>query len=205
MHPGQTVRNCWSTWWECIERTGKSFYKLAQVSSRTKAKELWWCQLLEKKLDMRILLGCGIIPSFSAYSFIRLPIWSLLTKVFLNMAERWKRSRAGVQALQYYIGHNQRVAHRWFVARVVLRWEDVCGGNLLEENFWLVHRFFRVSTTHTPTFQHFRNPFVVCNLYASHLAVASSLLSQCRNLLERDVLLDRGRSDSNTALFRRQC
>ena len=47
-----------------------------------------------------------------------------------------------------------------------------------------MHQFCRDSTTHTPTFQQFVNPFVLCNLYASHLAVASSLPSQYRYLLE---------------------
>ena len=68
-----------------------------------------------------------------------------------------------------------------------------------------MHQFFRLFTFHTPTIQQSGNPFVVCNLYASHLAVASSLPSQYRCLLERDVFLDRGSSDSNTPLLQRQC
>ena len=43
------------------------------------------------KLDMSILLGCGIIASFSAYSFIRLPISSLLTTVLLNMGGKLEK------------------------------------------------------------------------------------------------------------------
>ena len=58
--------------------------------------------------------------------------------------------------------------------------------------------FFGDSTTHTPTFQEFGKPFVVCNPYASHLAVVFSFPSQYRYLLERDVLLDRDSSDSIT-------
>ena len=61
-----------------------------------------------------------------------------------------------------------------------------------------MHQIYRGSTTHTLTFQQFGNPFVVCNLCVFHLAVASSLPSQYPYLLERDVLLDRGSSDSNT-------
>ena len=64
------------------------------------------------KLDMSILLGCGIIPSFSENSFIKSPISFLLTTVFLKDGESWKSSRTGVQALQYHIGNNQRVAHQ---------------------------------------------------------------------------------------------
>ena len=71
--------------------------------------------------------------------------------------------------------------------------------------FWLMHQFCTDSTTHTPTFQQFGNPFVACNLHASHLAVASSLSTHYRSLLERDVLLDKDSSDSNTPLFQRQC
>ena len=61
-----------------------------------------------------------------------------------------------------------------------------------------MHQFYRDSTTHTSTFQQFSNPFVVCNLYASHFAVVFSLLSHYRYLIEKDVLLDRDSSDSNT-------
>ena len=68
-----------------------------------------------------------------------------------------------------------------------------------------MHQFYRDSTTHTPSFQQFVNLFAVCNLYASHLSVASLLLSQYRYLLKRDVLLDRDSTDSNTPLLQRQC
>ena len=48
-----------------------------------------------------------------------------------------------------------------------------------------MRQFYRDFTTHTPTFQQFGNPFVVCNPYASHLAVGSSMTSQYWFLLEK--------------------
>ena len=79
---------------------------------------------------------------------------------------------------------------------------DVCGENFFGGDFWPRHQLYRDATTHTPTFQQFVNPFVVCNLYATRLPVASSHPSQYRCLLERDVRLDRGSSDSNTHRFK---
>ena len=154
--------------------------------------------LVRWNFDISILLGLVIIFSFSAYSFIKVSKSSLLTTVFLNNGDNLRNNDADVRELQYHIEHNQRVAHRYFLARVVLHSKDVCRESFPGVDFWLLHRFFRVSTTHTPTFQQFGIPFVVCNPYASHLAVVSSFLSQYRYLLGRDVLLDRDSSDSNT-------
>ncbi len=68
-----------------------------------------------------------------------------------------------------------------------------------------MHQFYKDSTTHTPTFQQLGNPFVVCNPYASRLAVASSFPSQYRYLLERDVLLNMDSSASNNPQLQKQC
>ena len=73
------------------------------------------------KLDMSILLGFGIIFSFSAYSLIKVSTLFLLTTVFSKVGGKLKTSRAIVQALQYHIEHNQRVTLRKVLARVVLR------------------------------------------------------------------------------------
>ena len=69
----------------------------------------------------------------------------------------------------------------------------------------MMQQFYRDSTSLTPTFQQFCNIFVVYNLYASHLAVASSLPVQYRYLLGRGVLLDRDKNESNTPLLQKQC
>ena len=79
---------------------------------------------------------------------------------------------------------------------------DVCRENFFRGDFWLMHPFCRDSTIHTATFHQFGNTFVVSNLYATHLAVASSLPSQYRYLLERGVLRDRDSIDSNTHCFK---
>ena len=43
------------------------------------------------KLDMSILLGCAIIISHSAYSFIKLPLFFLLTTVLLNLGGKFEK------------------------------------------------------------------------------------------------------------------
>ena len=157
------------------------------------------------KLHMSILLGWIIINSSSACSFIRLPNLPYSHEYFWTREENWKSSRAGVHALQNHIEHNQRVAHQKLLVRAVLHSKDVCRESFLVGDFWLMHQFCRNSITHTTTFQHFGNHFVGCHLYASHLAVASSLPSQFWYLLEKHVLLDRDSSDSNTPELQKQC
>ena len=108
--------------------------------------------IFDWKLHMNLLLGCKIIPSFSAYCFIKSPISFLLTTVFLKV---------GGNLAKYAFNCSRTSRSHWtafdfyFRAWAVLRWEVVEGGKLLEDDFLLSDQFGFVPTICTPTFQNF--------------------------------------------------
>ena len=56
--------------------------------------------------------------------------------------------------------------------------KDLCRKFFFGDVFWLIHQFYRDSTTHTPASHHFDILFATCNPYTSCLAVLfNSVLS----------------------------
>ena len=68
------------------------------------------------KLDKSILLGCGIIPFFSAYSFIKSPISFLMKTEVLKVGESWQSMPSDVQELRGRIDRNLTALHSYSLA-----------------------------------------------------------------------------------------
>ena len=72
--------------------TNRWIFLLTRPScKKNKSKGVIMVPFLRIKLDMSNLLGWIIIFSYSAYCFVRLPISSLLTTVFLNMVVKLEK------------------------------------------------------------------------------------------------------------------
>ena len=78
-------------------------------------------------------------------------------------------------------------------------------GSFHADEVWLIHQFYRDTTTDTPTSQRLDIFSVVCNPYTSCLAVSSQLFCQFWPQLETGGLLHKNSSGNKFPWLQKQC